>query len=163
MDFRTHVTQEKKRLAQQRQAAEKRTAEIESQLRELGGELEAIKGELAAIEAYEKASTATAAPRRRRASRADASRPATRTRRRRRGSRQAEVLSAIAAFGSAGVGRGGIIDALSVKGDKSAEQSVSNALAALKKSGAVAHEDGKYIVATGDSGAAEAAGPAAPE
>ena len=152
MDFRTHVTQEKKRLAQQRQAAEKRTTEVESQLRELGGELEAIHGELAAIEAYEKASTATAAPRRRRASKADASTPPTRARRRRRGSRRAEILSAITSFGSAGVGRGGIIDALNVKGDKSAEQSVSNALAALKKSGEVSHQDGKYIVVTGDSG-----------
>ena len=159
MDFRTHVTQEKKRLAQQRQTTEKRTTEIESQLRDLRGEMEAIDGELAAIEAYEKASTVTAGPRRRRASRADAPAPATRSRRRRRGSRQAEVLSVIAAFGSVGVGRGGIIDALNVKGDKSAEQSVSNALAALKKSGAVAHEDGQYIVAPGDSATAEATAP----
>lgn len=67
----------------------------------------------------------------------------------------------IAAFGSAGVRRGGLIDALNVKGNKSAEQSVSNALAALKKSGAVAHRDGKYIVATRDPATADAAPPAA--
>ena len=62
----------------------------------------------------------------------------------------------IASFGSAGVGRGGVIDTLQVKGDKSAEQSVSTALAALKKSGAVAHRDGKYIVAAGDPATGEA-------
>lgn len=160
MDFRTHVTQEKQRLAQQRQAAAKRVAEIESQLSDLGAELQAIDGELAAIAAYENARGDTPAPRRRRARKADAATPATTTRRR-RGSRQAELLSVIASFGSAGVGRGGIIDALNVKGDKSAEQSVSNALAALKKSGAVAHQDGKYTVAAGDPATTDAATPAA--
>ena len=160
MDFRTHVTQEKKRLAQQRQAAEKRATEIESQLRDLGAELKAVDAELLAIEAYENARGETPAPRRRRARKADAPTPVRRTRRRRRGSRRGEILSAIAAFGSTGVGRGGIIDALNVKGDKSAEQSVSNALAALKQSGAVMHQDGKYSMATDDPATAEAATPA---
>lgn len=161
MSFSTHVAEEKKRLAQQRQAARKRTTEIESQLRDLGSELEAIDGELKAIEAYENARAGTRAPRRRRAPKAAAPTPAT-TRRRPRGSRRTEVLSVIASFGSVGVGRGGVIDTLKVKGDKSAEQSVSTALAALKKSGAVAHQDGKYVMAT-DEPAAEVASPATVE
>ena len=153
MNFRTHVRQEKKRLTQQRRVAEKRTMHIESKLRDLRGELETIDGELSAIAVYESASS-DAPPRRVRGGpRADAPTPARRTRRRRRGSRRAEILAVIASFGSDGVGRGGVISTLNVKGDKSAEQSVSGALAALKKSGAVAHQDGKYTVATGDSAA----------
>ena len=148
MAFRTHVTQEKKRLAQQRRAAEKRTAEIESQLSDLRGELDTIDGELWAIAAYESARSDAPAPRVRRRPKADAPSPARTTRRRRRGSRQAEILSVIASFGTDGVARGGVIATLNVKGDRSAEQSVTNALAALKKSGAVAHQDGKYTVAT---------------
>lgn len=161
MDFRTHVTQEQKRLAQQRQAAEKRATEIESQLSHLGAGLKVIDGELAAIEAYENARGETPAPRRRRTRKGDAPPPAKTTRRRRRGSRRAEILSAIAASGSAGVGRGDIIDTLNVKGDKAAERSVSNALAALKKSGAVTHQDGKYIVTADEPATADDATPAA--
>ena len=55
-----------------------------------------------------------------------------------------DLGAVIEAAGSDGIGRAGIIEQLNVKGDKSAEQSVSNALANLKKSGAVAHGDGKY-------------------
>lgn len=83
--FRTHVTQEKKRLAQQRRAAEKRTAEIESPLSNLHGEIGVIDGELPAIAAYESARSDAATPRVRRRPRADAPTPARKTRRRRRG------------------------------------------------------------------------------
>ena len=151
MAFRTHVTQEKTRLAQQRRVAQKRTTEVESELSDLRSELKSIDSELAAIAAYENARSDAPAPRGRRGRKADAPPPARTTRRRRRGSRQAEILSAIASSDSGGVGRAGIIAALGVKGDKSAEQSVSNALAALKKSGAVAHQDGKYTIAAEDS------------
>ena len=161
MDFSTQVIQEKKRLVTQRQAAQERTTKIESQLSDLASELAAIDGELAAIEAYEKARSDVPARRRRRAPKAAAPAPAGTARRRRRGSRRTEILSVIASFGSAGVGRGDIIDTFDVKGDKSAEQSISSALAALKKSGAVKHQDGKYIAATGESAVTEAATAAA--
>ncbi len=49
--------------------------------------------------------------------------------------------------GGKGMGRADILEALGVKGDKSGEQSVSNALSALKKKGDIAVEDGKYIIA----------------
>lgn len=148
MAFRTQVAEEKKRLSQQRRDTEKRIGALESELGALAAEMRGIDAELAAIEAYESATTAPA-PRKRRARKTDASAsatpaPAKRTRRRRRVSRRAEIVAAIASFGAAGAGRADIIRRLDVKGDKSAEQSVSNALANLKKSGAVAHGDGKY-------------------
>lgn len=43
-----------------------------------------------------------------------------------------------------GITRAELIDQLSIKGDKSAEQSVSNALAALKKAEQIVAEDGRY-------------------
>ena len=146
MDFRTQVAEEKKRLSQQRRDTEKRIGALESELSALATEMKGIAAELAAIDAYESA-TAAPAPRKRRARKADAAAPtpAKRTRRRRKVSRRAEIVSAIASFGAAGAGRADIIRTLDVKGDKSAEQSVSNALAALKKSGEVTHQDGKYM------------------
>ena len=144
MDFRAHVSEEKKRLAQQQGQAQKRKSEIESQLSDLAGELQGIDGELAAIEAYEKAVGDIRPSRARRVSKVDAA-LAKSPRSGRKVSRRAEVLSVIASFGSAGVSRGDIILTLNVKGERSAEQSVSNALAALKKIAAVAHRDGKYI------------------
>ena len=175
MDFRTQVAEEKKRLSQQRRDTEKRIGALESELSALATEMKGIDAELAAIDAYESA-TAAPAPRKRRAPKADARAPAKRTRRRRRASRRAEIVAAIASFGAAGAGRADIIRTLDVKGDKSAEQSVSNALAALKKSGEVTHQDGKYMAqavegatpapaeAVAESEApAEAAAAAAPE
>lgn len=157
MAFRTQVAEEKKRLSQQRRDTEKRIGALESELGALAAEMKGIDAELAAIEAYESATTAPA-PRKRRARKTDASpratpAPAKRTRRRRRVSRRAEIVSAIASFGAAGAGRADIIRTLDVKGDKSAEQSVSNALAALKKSGEVAHQDGKYIAQAAEDAA----------
>lgn len=134
--------------------------EIESQLSDLANELQGIDGETAAIEAYENALVGQPTSRRRRAFKADA--PPTRTTRRRpRGSRRAEILSAIASFGSAGATRKDIIVALNVQGDRSAEQSISNALAALKKTGAVAHRDGTYITPSNPTEGETPAPPAA--
>ena len=170
MDFRTQVTEEKKRLSQQRRDVQKRVSALESELTALGAEMKNIDGEMAAIEAYETAKGSAPAPKRRQPRKAAA--PATglgtkagsgtkkATRRRRRVSRRAEILSAIASFGSTGAGRADIIQTLNVKGDKSAEQSVSNALAALKKSGDVAHEDGKYIAGADAPADAPAGAPA---
>lgn len=46
-----------------------------------------------------------------------------------------------------GIARADIINELDAKGDKAAEQSVSNALSALKKQGQVTNEDGNYRAA----------------
>lgn len=60
-----------------------------------------------------------------------------------RGKRREEILSLVK---NGGMGRADILEALGVKGDKSGEQSVSNALSSMKKSGALAVDDGKYVV-----------------
>ena len=52
-------------------------------------------------------------------------------------------MSAINAAG--GASRGEILTALKVKGDKAAEQAVSNALTAMKKSGVIKAANGKYV------------------
>jgi hypothetical protein len=46
-----------------------------------------------------------------------------------------------------GISRAQLLEAMDAKGDKSAEQSISNALAALKKAGTVSGEGGVYKVA----------------
>ena len=141
MDFRTHVAQEKKRLTQRRKEVEKRVSSLESELPALVAELKNIDNEMEAIQAYEAAKASVPAPARRRAPKVDDARaraPVKQTRRRRKASRPAEIVAAIASFGEAGAGRADIIQTLNIKGDKSAAQSVSNALAALKKAGEVA-------------------------
>lgn len=146
MEFRAQIAAEKKRLGQQQRELQKRMADIQSQLSDLADEMKAMDRGMAAIQAYENAIADVPASRGRRPPKSDAP-PTRRRRRRRRGSRRVDVLSAIASSGSAGVTRKDIIVAFNVKGDRSAEQSISSALAALKKTGAVAHQDGKYVAA----------------
>ena len=58
-----------------------------------------------------------------------------------------EVLAAVKAAGADGISRADLLQALGVKGNKSGEQSVSNALSALKKAGATSTKDGRHIAA----------------
>lgn len=46
-----------------------------------------------------------------------------------------------------GISRGDLIEAMGLKGNKSGEQSVSNALNNMKKAGEIVSTDGKYAVA----------------
>ena len=55
------------------------------------------------------------------------------------------VLDAVRASGADGVNRADLLHALGMKGNKSGEQSVSNALSALKKAGATSSKNGRYI------------------
>ena len=120
MDFKDYAAQEKNRLIAERDVIERKLQALDN-----------------AIRAYEDSvGTAPAAPR---------SAPAKKQRRRRRSSRRAEIVRIIGASGNDGIGRAGVILALKVKGNKSAEQSVSNTLSALKKAGEVRHADGKYF------------------
>jgi len=70
--------------------------------------------------------------------------PTASTGKRRSGIRD-EVLSTIKSSPS-GITRAVLLEALGAKGDKSAEQSISNALSALKKQDAVTSDDGVYKV-----------------
>lgn len=121
MDFKDYAAEEKKRLMQERDVIERKLNALDN-----------------AISAYENsvASAPAAAPR---------AAPAKKARRRRRSSNRNEIVRIIGASGSDGIGRAGVIQALNVKGNKSAEQSVSNTLSALKKAGEVRHADGKYF------------------
>ncbi len=47
----------------------------------------------------------------------------------------------------AGLTRGELLEKMGLKGDKSGEMSVSNALTALSKTSQVRREDGKYLAA----------------
>ena len=70
--------------------------------------------------------------------------PAKTGRRQRRPGQRAAVIAAIAKH-TDGIARADLLEELGVKGDKSGEGSVSNALAALKKAGTVGYKDGKYL------------------
>lgn len=62
-----------------------------------------------------------------------------------RGAKREELLSLIE--DSPNLSRGEIIEKLGIKGNKSQEQSISNALATLKKLGTITAKDGKYAIA----------------
>ncbi len=127
MDFKDYAAEEMKRLVEERDVIERKLKALEN-----------------AIRAYEDsvAPAPAAAPK---AAPAKTAAPAKRERRRRRSSRRNEIVRIIGASGTDGIGRADIIAALNVKGNKSAEQSVSNTLSALKKGGEVRHGDGKYF------------------
>lgn len=128
-NFAEYITRERDRLHAERE-------QIFSQQEELQRKLDAVNREFAAIEAYETAKTGKAA------------RPASagRQSRARRGSRREALLELIRQ--SDGISRGEILERMGLKGDKSGEMSVSNALTALTKSSQVRREDGKYRSAT---------------
>ena len=126
MDFKDYATEEKKRLIDERDVIERKLNALDS-----------------AIHAYE--GSVAPAPAARKAAPSKKAAPAKKARRRRRSSRRQEIVRIIGASGDDGIGRAGIIGALDVKGNKSAEQSVSNTLSALKKGGEVRHADGKYF------------------
>ena len=132
--FKSYVSRERNRLTKARDAARNRKIQIERELNEIESELEAIQ-------AYEQAKkrTSSKSPRVGRRSSARAGKRAP------RGEKRRSVLELIQK--SNGLTRGEILANLGVKGDKSAEQSVSNALTALKKQNLVASKDRKYVAA----------------
>ena len=71
-------------------------------------------------------------------------RAAPRTGRARRGSIRDGVLKTVKAFPK--INRADILEKTGVKGDKTGEQSVSNALAALKKAGVITLTNGAYTI-----------------
>jgi DNA-binding transcriptional ArsR family regulator len=131
--FKSFVSRERTRLRKARDAAVSRKSELDRQLSE-------IERELAAIQAYEQVKQGKPARTVKRAGR-----PATKARRAPRGEKRRAVLDLIQS--SKGLTRGEILATLGVKGNKSAEQSVSNALTALKKQNLVTSRDRKYVSA----------------
>ena len=130
--FKSFVGRERTRLSKARDAALSRKNQLERELSE-------INSELTAILAYEQAKRRTPG----RAAKAGR-RPSVKAGRRApRGEKRRAVLELIQK--SNGLTRGEILSNLGVKGDKAAEQSVSNALTALKKQNLVASRDRKYV------------------
>jgi hypothetical protein len=123
--FAEFISRERDRLRAERE-------QVFNQQEELQRKLDAVNREFAAMEAYETTKTGKATRR----AQAD------RQPRARRGSRREALLELIRE--SDGLSRGELLERMGLKGDKSGEMSVSNALTALTKSNQVHREGGKY-------------------
>ncbi len=124
-------------MARERERLRAAREQIFNQQEELQRKLEEINREFAAIEAYETAKTGKTV----RAGAVSGGRQA----RARRGSRREQLLKLIREGN--GLSRGEILERMGLKGDKSGEMSVSNALTALTKRNEVRREGGKYHAA----------------
>ena len=132
--FEMFVQRERARLHGEREA-------IFTQQHELDGKLAEINKELSAIDAYEAAKSGKA-PARQAATRRTGTRRATGAR---RGIKRDELLNIIKQ--AAGLTRSEILEKMGLKGNKSGEMSVSNALTALTKGNQVTRRDRKYVAA----------------
>jgi hypothetical protein len=128
--FETFVQRERDRLNAQREA-------LLTQQQELEDQIALVDRELSAVDAYEAAKTGKAPPQSR-----GRGRRATGTR---RGSRRAELLKVISS--GKGLTRGEILEKMGLKGNKTGEMSISNALTALIKGKQVSRKDRKYLAA----------------
>lgn len=124
ISFQEFITSERERLDGRRQAV------INTQ-RLVENELAAIDREFAAIAAYE-------------AAKIDKPAQAPVVRRISQGTRREAIMQALSRS-TTGMSRGELIAAFDVRGDKSAEMSVSNALTALMKAGQIGRHNGKYF------------------
>ena len=115
-NFPEFISRERDRLRAERE-------QVFNQQKELQRRLDAVNREFVAIGAYETAKTGKA------------TRQAPAGRQSRRGSRREALLEIIRQ--SDGLSRGEILERMGLKGDKSGEMSVSNALTALTKSNQV--------------------------
>jgi len=121
------ITRDRERLTKEREA-------IFSQQQELEQKLAEIKKEMRAIDAYE-------------AAKKPGRTNGTRRTQSRRGSKRDGVMEIIKAH-PAGLTRGELLEMMHMKGDKSAEMSVSNALTALTKGNQIRRNDAKkYVLA----------------
>jgi len=144
MRFADVMQRERERLSRERE-------EIFNQQKDLENKLTEINLELAAIDAYEAAKTGkAAAPRRQRrgpgASGTSVEQLSAEPRPRPQvGSRREAVLRVIGENPN-GLRLGEIFERMGLKGNKSAEKSVSNALTTLTKNNQVARREGKYVI-----------------
>ena len=156
--FRSSAAGAKRELLQRHKDVASRIGRLEQDIEAAQKELAVIDAQMKSVAAFEAEAAHVPAER---APKAKASKaPAKKARR--RGSRRAKIIAIVAAAGSAGVGRSGIVERLGIK-DSAGKQSISNALAALKKSGAVDHDEktGRYSASNRAPGAtADGAGTA---
>ena len=128
--FATFIARDRERLNKERE-------EIFNQQHELEIKLDAVNRELSAIDAYEAAKSGKPLTpvKQVRASRAPS--------RGRRGSKRDALMQTIRQNPD-GLTRGEILEKMGLKGDKSGEMSISNALTALTKANQISRRDGKY-------------------
>jgi DNA-binding transcriptional ArsR family regulator len=146
MRFADVMQRERERLNHERD-------EILSQLKDLENKLTEINLELAAIDAYEAAKTGKAAmptrrpptPSKSEATIEELQLPAEPRPRPQPGTRREALLRVIGEHPN-GLSRGEIFECMGLKGNKSAEKSVSNALTALTKNNLVSRREGKYVI-----------------
>ena len=127
--FQDYITRERERLHSEREA-------IFNQQHELEGKVAAINNEMRAIDAYEAAKSGKPVATRQTGRRAP---------RARSGSKREQLLAVIR--DGNGLSRGEILEKMGLKGNKSGEMSVSNALTALTKANQVSRREGKYVAA----------------
>jgi hypothetical protein len=144
MRFADVMQRERERLNHERD-------EILSQLKELENKLTEINLELAAIDAYEAAKTGKAAMPTRRPptpskSEATIEKLSAEPRPRPQPGTRREALLRVIGENPNGLSRGEIFECMGLKGNKSAEKSVSNALTALTKNNLVLRREGKYVI-----------------
>jgi hypothetical protein len=138
-------------MQRERERLNRERDEILYQQKDLANKLTELNRELAAIEAYDTAKTGTAAtasrqPRGPQKSAATISQSSAEPRPRLQvGSRRDALLQVIGEEPN-GLSRGEIFERMGLKGNKSAEKSISNALTALTKNNQVSRREGKYVM-----------------
>lgn len=142
--FSTFIKKERARLDKARKDALASKAAVDK-------EIASIERELTALDAYQQAKGAPgqrAPGKRAPGKRGPGKRAPAKAARRsgRRGEKRQAVLDLVTQNPD-GLSRGEILVQMGVKGNRSAEQSVSNALSALKKSDKVGSREGKYVPA----------------
>lgn len=126
IDFAEYMDQERARIHGERDALLEQKIVIETQLTQLDRDMQAI-------DAYAAAKTGKPA------------KASVKTNGARPGSRRAAIIEAVTA-NPQGLGRGELLEMLGVKGNKSGEMAVSNALTAMIKSSALTRVEGKYVL-----------------
>jgi DNA-binding transcriptional ArsR family regulator len=127
--FQDYVTKERERLNSEREGILVKRAELDAQLA-------VINREFKAIEAYEAAKSGKTSRQ-----------SGPRTTGSRKGSKRDGIMAALADIPH-GLTRGELLEKLGLKGNKSGEMSVSNALTALTKAGQVVRNDAKKYIAS---------------
>lgn len=123
-------------VARERERLEAAKGEVMERRKALDEEIAAIDKEMAAVNAYDAVKRGKAVP--------GASAGGGGGGRAPRGSRQEGLLEIIEKHPE-GIGRSGLLEELGLTGDEKAAQSISNALSALKKKGAINGRDRKYF------------------
>ena len=118
-------------LSTERRRLKKLVAAGQKKLTGMTRELATLKRHLAALDMFESARKGKATPSRQRRHRAPSKRP--------------RILAALKSS-SNGMTRREIVEKLHAKGNKSAEQSITNALSNLKKAGQIKSKNGHYTI-----------------